>query len=92
MEKYEAPAADAAAEGEADAEPAEAVEEGADANAKLHIETSEALKDIIEAALQVSGLQVYSGAVASPHCPLSFDLFMKPVRFFLCHTVCLLAW
>ena len=57
MEKYEAPAA-AAAEGEADAEPAEAVEEGADANAKLHIETSEALKDIIDAALQVSGLQV----------------------------------
>ena len=58
MEKYEAPAA-APAEGEADAaEPSEGAEDGEDANAHLYMETSEALKDIVDAALQVSGLQV----------------------------------
>lgn len=58
MEKYEPPAA-APAEGEPDAaESGEGVEGGEDANANLYIETSEALKDIVEAALQVSGLQV----------------------------------
>ena len=53
MEKYEPPAA---AGGEGDL--GEGAEDGEDANAKLYIDTSEALKDIVGAALQVSGLQV----------------------------------
>jgi hypothetical protein len=58
MEKYEAPAA-ASADASADAaEPSEGAEDSEDANAHLYIETSEALKDIVDAALQVSGLQV----------------------------------
>ena len=48
MEKYQAPS-DAGVEGG---------EEGADPAAALHLETAEALKDVLDAALQISGLQV----------------------------------
>lgn len=66
MEKYEPPAA-TPAEGEPDAtEPGEGAEDGEDANAKLYIDTSEALKDIVDAALQVSGLQVRTLIPSSP--------------------------
>ena len=77
MEKYQPPAA-APAEGEADdAEPAEGAEDGEDANATLYVETSEALKDIVDAALQVSGLQVcaHPSAAGTHMCILMFRLY-----------------
>lgn len=64
MEKYEAPSAAPAAEGEEDAaEPAEGAEDGEDADAKLYVESAEALKDIVDAALKVSGLQVRNSSM-----------------------------
>ena len=53
-----------AAEGEEDAaEPAEGAEDGEDADAKLYVESAEALKDIVDAALKVSGLQVRNSSM-----------------------------
>lgn len=77
MEKYEPPAA---AEGEGDT--GEGAEDGEDANAKLYIDTSEALKDIVSAALQVSGLQV------RPFIIYTFGDAIRGCTEFRCRSTC----